>query len=252
MFTCVFQENKLPKVKKPIKSILSKGKRTGNAANQGSYNTRHSLSIETPSVPVPIHTSDDTVCQTASSLSSNNMAVKRTEESNETSKDASLCSGEQKRDNQICSGEQTQKQSDSATATPAVEDGNQPKDPGKQSLTSSEEEENQCSHSSSGGDQESESHPVAVFILNHILENVSCPGFLFSPLVVDVYSVELLFIDWGGWGCEVSCGGHHRPRGKTTTGSALDGAVFDIAQILAYLVHNMSRSQLYLGFGHFV
>ena len=28
-------------------------------------------------------------------------------------------------------------------------------------------------------------------------------------------------------------------------------AVFDIAQILAYLVHNMSRSQLYLGFGHF-
>ena len=55
----------------------------------------------------------------------------------------------------------------------------------------------------------------------------------------------------GGWGCEVSCGGHHRPRGKTTTGSALDGAVFDIAQILAYLVHNMRRSQLYLGFGHF-
>ena len=34
-------------------------------------------------------------------------------------------------------------------------------------------------------------------------------------------------------------------------GTALDGAVFDIAQILAYLVHNMSRSQLYLGFGHF-
>ena len=55
----------------------------------------------------------------------------------------------------------------------------------------------------------------------------------------------------GGWGCEVSCGGHHRLRGKTTTGSALDGAVFDIAQKLAYLVHNMSRSQLYLGFGHF-
>ena len=51
----------------------------------------------------------------------------------------------------------------------------------------------------------------------------------------------------GGWGCEVSCGGYHRPRGKTTTGSALDGAVFDIAQILAYLVHNMSRSQIILG-----
>ena len=49
------------------------------------------------------------------------------------------------------------------------------------------------------------------------------------------------YFSWGGWGCEVSCGGHHRLRGKTTTGSALDGAVFDIAQILAYLVHNMSR-----------
>ena len=58
-------------------------------------------------------------------------------------------------------------------------------------------------------------------------------------------------VAWGGWGCEVSCGGHHRPREKTTTGSALDGAVFDIAQILAYLVHNMSSSQLCLGFGHF-
>ena len=48
----------------------------------------------------------------------------------------------------------------------------------------------------------------------------------------------------GGWGCEVSCGGHHRQRGKTTTGSALDGAVLDFT--LAYLVHNRSRSQLYL------
>ena len=56
---------------------------------------------------------------------------------------------------------------------------------------------------------------------------------------------------WGGWGCAVSCGRHHRLRGKNTTGSALDGAVFDIAQILACLVHNMSRSQVYLGFGHF-
>ena len=55
----------------------------------------------------------------------------------------------------------------------------------------------------------------------------------------------------GRWSCEDSCGGHHRLRGKTTTGSTLDGAVFDTAQIQAYLVHNMSRSQLYLGFGHF-
>ena len=42
-----------------------------------------------------------------------------------------------------------------------------------------------------------------------------------------------------------------RQRGKITTGSALDGAVLDFTQILAYLVHNMSRYQLYLGFGHF-
>ena len=38
---------------------------------------------------------------------------------------------------------------------------------------------------------------------------------------------------------------------KNTTGSALDGTVLDFTQILAYLVQNMSRSQLYLGFGHF-
>ena len=67
----------------------------------------------------------------------------------------------------------------------------------------------------------------------------------------DIYHLLPQYLCGGGWGCEVSCGGHHRPRGKTSTGSALDGAVFDIAQILAYLVHNMSRSQLYLGFGHF-
>ena len=34
-------------------------------------------------------------------------------------------------------------------------------------------------------------------------------------------------------------------------GSALDGTVFDFTQILAYLVHIKSRSQFYLGFGHF-
>ena len=58
---------------------------------------------------------------------------------------------------------------------------------------------------------------------------------------------------WGDWGCEVSCCGHHRQNEKktNTTGSALDGAVLDCTQILAYLVHNMSRSQLYLRFGHF-
>ena len=73
-----------------------------------------------------------------------------------------------------------------------------------------------------------------------------------ATLHATIGDVSQLSLEWGGWGCEVSCGGHHRPRGKTTMGSALDGAVFDIAQILAYLVHNMSRSQLYLGFGHSV
>ena len=57
-----------------------------------------------------------------------------------------------------------------------------------------------------------------------------------------------------GWFCIVFCCGLISPisfKRKDHHRSALDGAVFDIAQILAYLVHNMSRSQLYLGFGHF-
>ena len=44
---------------------------------------------------------------------------------------------------------------------------------------------------------------------------------------------------------------YHQQRGKTTWGSALDGAILDFSQTLAYLVHIISRSQLYLGFGHF-
>ena len=56
---------------------------------------------------------------------------------------------------------------------------------------------------------------------------------------------------WGGWGSEVSCGGHHRQRGKTTMGSALDGAALDCTQILAYLVTQYEQIpimlQLYLG-----
>ena len=39
---------------------------------------------------------------------------------------------------------------------------------------------------------------------------------------------------------------------KITTVSPLGGAVFDFLQILAYLLQNMSRSQLYLGFDHYV
>ena len=52
---------------------------------------------------------------------------------------------------------------------------------------------------------------------------------------------------WDGRGCEVSCGGHHRQRGETTTGSAMDGAVIDFTQILAYLVHNYEQIPIVLG-----
>ena len=41
-------------------------------------------------------------------------------------------------------------------------------------------------------------------------------------------------------------------KGKVTTGSALNGTVNSLVQILAYLVHSMTISQLYLGVGHFV
>ena len=64
-------------------------------------------------------------------------------------------------------------------------------------------------------------------------------------------STWIFWVTVGWWGCEASCGGHHRQRRKTTTNSALDGAVLDFTEILAYLVHNMSRTQLYLVFGHF-
>ena len=88
-------------------------------------------------------------------------------------------------------------------------------------------------------------------ISHHLMSSIPYAPLWSVPIFCILrYSDNLLNI-WGGWGCEVSCGGHHRLRGKTTMGSALAGAVFDIAQILAYLVHNMSRSQLYLGFGHF-
>ena len=39
--------------------------------------------------------------------------------------------------------------------------------------------------------------------------------------ITEIYIASSL---WGvGWGCEVSCGGHHQPRGKTTTGSISSG-----------------------------
>ena len=46
-----------------------------------------------------------------------------------------------------------------------------------------------------------------------------------------------------GPGCELPCGGHHRLRGKTTTGLALDGTIF--TQIHAYLIHNMNTCQIW-------
>ena len=65
--------------------------------------------------------------------------------------------------------------------------------------------------------------------------------------------VALVCVSWhtpqwvrGGWRCIFFCGGHHIQRGKTTTGSAVDGAVIDVTQILAYVVHNKSPYQLYL------
>ena len=72
-----------------------------------------------------------------------------------------------------------------------------------------------------------------------------------QPLVpMGIVIISCIQMGWVGlWGLLVvgTIGHEERPP----RGSALDGAVFDIAQILAYLVHNMSRSQLYLGFGHF-
>ena len=53
-----------------------------------------------------------------------------------------------------------------------------------------------------------------------------------SSITWHIISDRHSWCSWGWVGLWGSCGGHHRPRGKTTTGSALDGAVFDIAQIL--------------------
>ena len=79
--------------------------------------------------------------------------------------------------------------------------------------------------------------------LHNLISYTNITGVFTSDLFWPSDIVIVCICLGGGWGCEISCGGHHRLRGKTT----LDGAVFDIAQILAYLVHNMSRSQLYLG-----
>ena len=85
-------------------------------------------------------------------------------------------------------------------------------------------------------------------------KNIATDIFIHDDITFISYLTKVCFLAIGNHSIEIRSlirWLHHRPRGKTTTGSALDGAVFDIAQILAYLVHNMSRSQLYLGFGHF-
>ena len=84
----------------------------------------------------------------------------------------------------------------------------------------------------------------------NVVQDTSCHTGMLS-LGYNELSLIHSITAWGGWGCEVSRGGHHRQRGKTTMGSALDGAVLDFTQILAYLAHNMNRAQSYLGFGHF-
>ena len=89
-----------------------------------------------------------------------------------------------------------------------------------------------------------------IFLISLIIAKSNQLPVIWDTMMLMWHTLIPSWVPWGGWGCEVSSGEHHRLRGKTTTGSAL-GAVFDIAQILAYLVHNMSRSQLHLGFGHF-
>ena len=41
-------------------------------------------------------------------------------------------------------------------------------------------------------------------------------------------NAEKVSIWWRHHGCLISCGGHHQHRGRTTTWSALDGAVLDL------------------------
>ena len=49
-----------------------------------------------------------------------------------------------------------------------------------------------------------------------IMCGMSFENWVWSVFYCFHYSVLSVILLWGGWGCEVSCGGHHRPRGKTT------------------------------------
>ena len=59
-----------------------------------------------------------------------------------------------------------------------------------------------------------------------------CIRLLTSPCLQGSYKhpATAPCLQWGGWGCEVSCGGHHQQRRKTIMGSSLDGAVLDFTQ----------------------
>ena len=76
-------------------------------------------------------------------------------------------------------------------------------------------------------------------------------AFLFCIYIWYLYDSIAHMALFGVGTVDVSWGGNHRHREKTTMERALDGGVCDITQILAYPVQNMSRSQLCLGFYHF-
>ena len=93
----------------------------------------------------------------------------------------------------------------------------------------------------------SQYHPIYLIDFVCLCASVSPPLSVCVPLSLLSPSVCVCLSPLHLYVCLSSLPLCHRLRGKTT----MDGAVFDIAQILAYLVHYMSRSQLYLGFGHF-
>ena len=88
---------------------------------------------------------------------------------------------------------------------------------------------------------------IIIPIFRHVLQNFAIPGCF--PYNSYCYIFYLLSSDWFVFAV---CGSISvQGRGKTTTVSALNGEVLDFSQIQDYLLPNMSRSQLYLAFGHF-
>ena len=110
----------------------------------------------------------------------------------------------------------------------------------------------ECRHSSCSS--YTRSYPSLFHAATSLLNQyeMACMADILHTRLHEIYEHAFhICVGWVGAVRYVSCVGHHQQRGNTTTGSALDGAVLDFTQILAYLVHNMSRSKLYLGFGHF-